>query len=128
VKPASPPEAVGRDAVPLAPEPVFVEIGAPVAEVGTLPEAVRSLGKASDRFEECIQRNQGLAAERAEVEVKFLVRGRGRAEGVSVKRFKGVTEAAARCVADVVDRRYVGYPEEPIVGVAMTISFSKKKR
>jgi hypothetical protein len=45
-----------------------------------------------------------------------------------VKRWRGVTEPAARCVADVVDRRYVGYPEEPIVGATLTVTFAKKKQ
>jgi hypothetical protein len=50
-----------------------------------------------------------------------LVRERGRAEGVAVKDRRGVSLVAAKCIADVIDRRYVGYPAAPIVGATLTI-------
>jgi hypothetical protein len=55
------------------------------------------------------------------VQVRFLVRELGRAEGVLVKERQGVTLEAAKCIAGVIDRRNVGYPEAPIVGATITI-------
>jgi hypothetical protein len=124
------PDAPGPPAVPGAPaeEEYLAEIGAVTADQGTLPEAAKSLKKAHDRFALCVQKNGGLTAERGEVEVRFMVQGRGRAEGVSVKKRRGMSEVAAKCVADVVDRRYVGAPEEPMVGATLQLVISKKKR
>ncbi len=69
--------------------------------------------------------NGGLKDGRGEVQVRFLVRQRGRAEGVSVAKRTGVSAEAARCVSEVVDRRYVGVPEAPIVGATVLIKFAK---
>jgi hypothetical protein len=126
------PDAPAPPALPAPGAPVeeeyLAEIGAVTVDQGTLPEAAKSLKKARDRFVECVQKNGGLTAERGEVDVRFMVQGRGRAEGVSVKKRRGMSEVAAKCVADVVDRRYVGAPEEPMVGATLQVIISKKKR
>jgi hypothetical protein len=57
-----------------------------------------------------------------------LVRERGRAEGVSVAKSKGMSAEAARCIADVVDRRYVGYPAAPIVGATLPIVITARSK
>src|SRR6478735_8926229 len=67
----------------------------------------------------------GLKDESGEVHVRFMLRQRGRAEGVSVAKRTGVSVEAARCVSDVVDRRYVGVPAEPMVGATVVIKFVK---
>jgi hypothetical protein len=115
---------------PPAPEgvPLDVEIGPISPDTGALPDALKSLSKARDRLTACGEKNGGLSAERASVELRFLVQGLGRAEGVSVKKYRGMSESAAKCIAGVVDRRYVGYPDEPAVGVTMVVTLSKKKR
>ncbi|HVU05656.1 MAG TPA: hypothetical protein VHE30_28100 [Polyangiaceae bacterium] len=124
--PVTPAPAPERD---VRPEPAFaVEIAPIVADEGALPDALKSLRKAADRYVECVEKNGGLAEERGEVELRFLVQGRGRAEGVSVKKRKGVSELAAKCIAGVVDRRYVGYPEAPAVGATASFTVTKKKR
>jgi hypothetical protein len=122
-------------AAPVTPAPpatevvlLDVELGPISPDTGALPDAQKSLMKARDRFAACAEKNGGLSADRGTVELRFLVQGLGRAEGVSVKKYRGLTEAAAKCVANVVDRRYVGYPEEPAVGVTMVVTLSKKKR
>jgi hypothetical protein len=107
---------------------LVVEVGPVVADEGALPEALKSLKKAKERYTECVDRNGGLTAERGDVELRFLVQGKGRAEGVSVRKRHGLGEAAAKCVADVVDRRYVGYPEAPAVGATVVVTVTKKKR
>lgn len=99
-------------------------VGPAVADAGELPLADKKLAVAKDRFVECVTKNGGLSAKQAKVVVRFLVRERGRAEGVGVKSFNGVTQSAAECIADVVNLRYVGYPAAPIVGATIPIVLS----
>jgi hypothetical protein len=99
------------------------EVGPAVADTGDLPEAQVQLRKAQERYAQCISNNGGLEGAAGKVTLRFLVRERGRAEGVSVKERQGVSLAAAKCIAEVVDRRYVGYPAAPIVGATLSIEF-----
>jgi len=99
------------------------EVGPAQADTGELPEAQAQLRKVADRYAQCVGSNGGLEGEQGKVTLRFLVRERGRAEGVSVKERHGVSLAAAKCVAEVVDRRYVGYPVAPIVGATLSIEF-----
>jgi hypothetical protein len=99
------------------------EVGTAQADTGELPEAQPQLRKVADRYAQCVGNNGGLEGEQGKVTLRFLVRERGRAEGVSVKERHGVSLAAAKCVAEVVDRRYVGYPGAPIVGATLSIEF-----
>jgi hypothetical protein len=98
-------------------------VGPAQADTGELPEAQVQLGKVPDRYVQCVNGNAGLEGPEGKVTVRFLVRERGRAEGVSVKDRQGVSLAAAKCVAEVVDRRFVGYPAAPIVGATLSIEF-----
>jgi hypothetical protein len=59
------------------------------------------------------------------VSVRFLVRGKGVAEGVSVAKRTNMSKEAAQCVAEVVDRRRVGTPESPMVGATVLVKFVK---
>jgi hypothetical protein len=99
------------------------EVGPAQADTGELPEAQVQLRKVLDRYVQCVNGNGGLEGAQGKVTVRFLVRERGRAEGVSVKDRQGVSLAAAKCVAEVVDRRFVGYPAAPIVGASLSIEF-----
>jgi hypothetical protein len=103
-----------------------VSVGPVIADEGKLSIAEKKLGLAKDRYLECATRHGGLSAATAEVHVRFLVRARGRAEGVSVQKRAGLSAEAARCVADVVDRRYVGTPEVEMVGATVVIKFQKQ--
>ncbi len=96
------------------------------ADIGKLLEAEKKLSTARERFLECVTKHGGIEAQNAEVHVRFLVRARGRAEGVSVAKRSGVSSGAAQCVADVVDRRAVGVPEEPIVGATAVFQFTAR--
>lgn len=126
-----------RPGIPPSPEPAAqtpapvaldVTLGPVKAEKGEFPEAIQSLGKANSRYIECVEKNGGLSKDSGKVDVKFLVRGRGRAEGASVKKAAGMTDTAAKCIADVVDRRFVGYPESEMVGAVITITVRKKSQ
>jgi hypothetical protein len=118
-----PVEPIGAAAVPKGAVRVD-SVGPAVADAGELPLADKKLSVAKDRFVECANKNGGLSAKQAKVVVRFLVRERGRAEGVGVKSFSGVSQAAAECIADVVNLRYVGYPAAPIVGATIPIVLS----
>ncbi len=91
------------------------------ADTGELPEAQRQLKKGEPRYVQCVETNGGIEGNSASVTFRFLVRERGRAEGVAVKERRGVSVGAAKCIADVIDRRYVGYPAAPIVGATITV-------
>jgi hypothetical protein len=119
---AAGPAGSGRpSAPPLDGRVTVTSIGPAQADTGELPLAGSKLEAAKDRFVECVGKQGGMQAQRARIVLRFLVRERGRAEGVEVKSVNGVTEAAAECIADVVDRRYVGYPAAPIVGATLPI-------
>ncbi len=104
-------------------KPVRVEVGPIVAEEGEL--SLGALHKPIDRYQACVQENGGLSGASGEVQVHFLVRGeRSRAEGVEVTKVRGVSQKAARCIADVIDRRRTGTPTAPVVGATLVIKIS----
>jgi len=118
-------EATEADAgtPPNSDEKLDVTVGPVTADSGTL--GIGKLGAARERYLKCVTDNGGLKDKEGEVQVRFLLRQRGRAEGVSVTKRVGVSAEAARCVSEVVDRRYVGVPEAPIVGATVTVKFAK---
>ena len=100
-----------------------VTVGPIVADKGEL-----GLGKLSapkDRYKKCVVDNGGLKGESGEVQIRFLVRTQGIAEGVTVHKRMNVSAEAARCVADIVDRRRVSVPSEPMVGATVWVKFQK---
>jgi hypothetical protein len=99
-------------------------VSAARADTGDLPEARAQLLRASDRYVQCVESNGGLSSSPARVTLRFLVRERGRAEGVTVKEREGLSTGAAKCIASVIDRRYVGYPAAPIVGADLSVDFA----
>jgi hypothetical protein len=134
--PAAPPgsAAPSGSAAPGAPVPpatdqaLRVQVGPVQVDEGKLPEAEKKLSAPKDRYAECVAKMGGLSGPSGEVHVRFLVRARGRAEGVSVSKRVGVSPEAARCVAEVVDRRLVGIPEAPMVGATVIVKFAPAPR
>jgi hypothetical protein len=121
----APPLAARAPAAKVSSRKVSVDrVSAARADTGELPEARTQLLRANDRYVQCVESNGGISASPASVTLRFLVRERGRAEGVTVKERAGLSLAAAKCVANVVDRRFVGYPAAPIVGADLTIDFT----
>jgi len=120
-------ELTEADAGAPAPSPsnekLDITVGPVTADTGTL--GIGKLGAARDKYLKCVNDNGGLKDASGEVQVRFMLRQRGRAEGVSVAKRSGVSAEAARCVSEVVDRRYVGVPAEPIVGATVSIKFIK---
>jgi len=102
---------------------VEVTVGPVVADQGEL--SVGKLNQPKSRYAKCITDHGGLKDKSGEVDVRFLVRSKGIAEGVSVQKRVNVSAEAARCVAEVVDRRRVGVPDAPLVGATVIIKFDK---
>jgi hypothetical protein len=97
------------------------------ADDGKLPVAEKKLAQGKDKMLECLAKHGGLDKTEGQVDVRFLVRARGRAEGVSVAKRSGVSAAAAECIAHVVDRRPVGTPAAPMVGATASLRFTRSK-
>jgi hypothetical protein len=106
----------------------LAELVSVTADDGELPLAKKKLSAPLERYAKCIADFGGLSATTGQVEVRFLVRERGRAEGANVGKFQGMSEAAASCIAGVVDRRPTGVPEAPVVGATALVRVRKKTR
>lgn len=100
-----------------------VTVGPVTADQGEL--SVGKLAQPKSRYAKCVNDNGGLRDKSGEVHVRFLVRSKGIAEGVSVQKRVSVSAEAARCIADVVDRRRVGVPDAPLVGATVIVKFDK---
>ena len=127
--PVAAPAAASASAAPATPEApktsrLEVTVGPVTADQGELP--IGKLGQAKERYAKCIDDNGGLHGESGEVHVRFLVRSKGIAEGVSVQKRVNVSAEAARCVSEVVDRRHVGTPDEPLVGATVIVKFTSR--
>ena len=100
-----------------------VPVGPVATDEGTL--GIGKLGAPQDRYSACVQKNGGLSGKTGEVSVRFLVRAKGVAEGVSVAKRTNMSKEAAQCVAEVIDRRRVGTPESQMVGATVLVKFAK---
>ena len=98
------------------------------ADEGKLALAEKKLRAAKDKYIDCLAKHGGLEKIEGEAHVRFLASARGRAEGVSVQKRVGMSEAAAKCIANVVDRRPVGTPAAPMVGATAVIKLAKVKK
>jgi hypothetical protein len=102
---------------------IQVTVGPVTADKGEL--GIGKLGVPKDKYAKCVEDNGGMKGSSGEVHVRFLVRSKGVAEGVSVqKRSANISAEAAHCIAEVVDRRRVGVPDEPLVGATVVIKLS----
>lgn len=98
--------------------PPSVEMKAPKFENGDVPKAEKNLTgkKVLEAIAKCVADNGGLTAKTATLKVEFLVRARGKAEGVEVKP-TGVSEEAAKCVRAFLKNRSMGTPTADPTGV-----------
>lgn len=117
---ASPPESIP----PSAPAtPPLVEIGAPVFENGEVPSVPKMMKGILGKVGRCVADHGGLVGTAGSLKVQFLVRSRGRAEGVEIERAKGVSDAASACVRLLLKNKAIGSPTADPVGVTVTFSF-----
>jgi hypothetical protein len=116
VAPSTPTEATTTKGIQVTVGPVTADKG----ELG-----LGKLGVPKDKYAKCVEDNGGMKGSSGEVHVRFLVRSKGVAEGVSVqKRTANISAEAAHCIAEVVDRRRVGVPDEPLVGATLVVKLS----
>ncbi|HVY47522.1 MAG TPA: hypothetical protein VHB21_16650, partial [Minicystis sp.] len=113
-------------AEPAGPPPI-VEIGTPSFENGQVPKAEKALAKLSEGIARCVAEHGGLTARAGSMKIQFLVRARGRAEGVEVLSAKNVSREARDCVRLLVKNRSVGAPTADPVGVTVTLSLRASK-
>lgn len=99
-----------------------VEWSAPVYENGEVPRIDKALKSAANAIAKCVAAHGGLTGKSGSLKVQFMVRARGRAEGVEVLSAKGVGSEVAACVRVAVKNKPVGAPTAEPVGV--TVSFS----
>ena len=105
---AGPPPPVAVAPTPEAP-PV-VEVGTPTFENGEVPRVEKVLNRAASDIATCIASHGGLTAETGNLKVQFLVRSRGRAEGVEIVSAKGVSTDARACVRKLLKNKAIGAP------------------
>jgi hypothetical protein len=122
-KPPEPPKEPDKPAEP----PPIVEIGAPKFENGEVTKVAKSLGKAKAGIAACVAEHGGLSAATGSLKVQFLVRSRGRAEGVEVLSAKGVSREASSCVRVLLKNKAIGAPSADPVGVTVVITLKPAK-
>jgi hypothetical protein len=114
--------AIAEDAGP----PPDVEVGAPKLTGGTVQSLDEALAKTRDAVAQCVAQNGGLSGDAGRIDVQFLLRERGRAEGVEVPKAVKVSEAAARCVQKLLKNRWIGMPSAEPVAVAFTYKIKRR--
>lgn len=116
-----------REAPPPKPRPTRVLVDTVSFANGEVPRAQASLEKlAQQELSTCASQNGGVQGT-GKVELKFLVRSRGRAEGVEVGRVQNVPPAVASCLAWTLARRPVGAPSDEPVFVTVTFKLIEEK-
>jgi hypothetical protein len=126
---ASSPPVEAPPPEPAAPAvPPLVEVKAPSFTNGEVPRTEKFLNGLSKEIARCVADNGGLSGASGSMKVQFLVRVRGRAEGVEVLRTENVRPEAASCVRLLLKNRAVGAPSADPVGVTVTLAFTKAQK
>jgi hypothetical protein len=121
--PAAPdPATAPAAAPPVSTAPPAVEIKEPTFENGEVPRAEKFLGKLSTDIGQCIAKHGGLSKASGSMKVQFIVRARGRAEGVEILSSQGVTSEANACVRLLLKNKSVGAPTADPVGVTFVVN------
>jgi hypothetical protein len=97
-------------------------------ENGDVPRAPSALERIKKDFAKCVAASPSetvVLKPEATVELRFLVRAPGKAEGVDVVQSRGVSADIVRCVTSSLAGRLVGPPTSDPVGVGLTVRFKK---
>ncbi len=128
--PAPPPPAVPapppKEEKPVPGPPPLVAFTAPKFEGGEVPRAEKFINGLLEVMGKCVADNGGLKGDKGALKITFLVRARGRAEGVEVASAKGINPEAANCIRLLLKNRAVGAPSADPVGVTVTFTLEKK--
>jgi hypothetical protein len=110
-------------------EPVvpIVKLSEPEFMGGEVKLVTKSLNKTLPLVAACVKGADGLDGTTGFFKVQFLVRDRGRAEGVEVLKRKGANKEAATCVRKMLKNRWVGTPSNDPVGVTFRYELTAPK-
>jgi hypothetical protein len=112
-------------AIPLRPGTISVAIEGLTFDSGDVPRAPAALDRIKKDFAKCAAEAATLKGE-ATIELRFLVRAPGRAEGVDVAQSRGMSSDIVRCVTSSLAGRSVGAPTSDPVAVSVTIRFKQE--
>jgi hypothetical protein len=101
--------------------PIVVNMEGPFFDGGDVPRAAAALDRMKASFGRCVAGDGALTKNEGTVDLRFLVRAPGRAEGVDVDKVRGLSVDVVRCMTSVLARSYVGAPSDDPVGVAITL-------
>jgi hypothetical protein len=118
-------EAAATSGTGASTRPVTVSLEGPVFDSGDVPRAAASLERMKGAFARCASAQTALTKAEATVDLRFLVRAPGRAEGVDVDKARGLSGDVVRCMTSVLARSYIGAPSDDPVGVAVTVRVRK---
>jgi hypothetical protein len=99
-------------------------------ENGEVPRAAAALERIKKDFSKCASaestpgRSDGVKPD-GSIELRFLVRAPGKAEGVDVVQSRGVSADVVKCVATSLAGRSVGAPTNEPVAVSLVVRFKK---
>jgi len=88
---------------------------------GEVPRARNALEHIMKDFTKCAEAEPGPAE--GTMELRFIVRAPGRAEGVDVTKVRGVSSDVVQCMTSALSLRQVGAPSVEPVGVIVTVRF-----
>ncbi len=111
----------GANSAPSTLRPVVVTLEGPVFDGGDVPRAASALERMKGAFSRCASIENAFTKNEASIDLRFLVRAPGRAEGVDVDKARGVSSDVVRCMTSVLARSYIGAPSDDPVGVAVTV-------
>jgi hypothetical protein len=127
--PPAPPVAAPppKEEKPVPGPPPLVAFNLPKFEGGQVPRAEKFINGVLEGVGKCVADNGGLKSDKGTLKITFLVRARGRAEGVEVASAKGIGTEAANCIRLLLKNRAVGAPSADPVGVTVTFTLEKTK-
>jgi hypothetical protein len=126
-------QASKRDAAPEAGSAVpLVPLSASIEDLtfdgGDVPRAPAALDRLKKDFLRCAASERVAPKGEATVELRFLVRAPGKAEGVDVGGVHGMSADMVRCVRSALAGRLVGAPSSDPVGVSFSLHVRKDDR
>jgi hypothetical protein len=106
--------------------PVVVSLDGLVFDGGDVPRAAAALDRMKPAFTRCASAENALIKNEASLDLRFLVRAPGRAEGVDVDKARGLSGDVVRCMTSALARSYIGAPSDDPVGVAITVRLRRR--
>ena len=99
-----------------------------VFEGESISSAKQNLAALAPDYQSCVAHHGGLRRDEGEVRIRFHVDPRGLAREASVSRRRFVSVQAARCLAGIVGRRFVGVPKSKATVGTLVIHFARSTR